>query len=142
MSLDWTAFTPWRSLLGGMLIGLSAALLILFNGRVAGVSGILGAAITSRPDREGIWRWHFIAGVLAAAPLWWLVASPQIPDIATRPAALVIAGLLVGLGTRFGSGCTSGHGVCGMSRGSLRSIVATGTFIAFGFATVYLVRHG
>jgi uncharacterized membrane protein YedE/YeeE len=140
MSIAWTSFTPWLSLAGGLLVGLAAALLILFNGRIAGISGIAGGLL--RPVRGDIaWRLAFVLG-LAAAPLAWLAfaATPRLHVAAGTP-TLVAAGLLVGLGTRLGSGCTSGHGVCGISRGSARSLAATATFMAAGFAVVFVARH-
>jgi uncharacterized membrane protein YedE/YeeE len=136
MTIAWTAFTPWASLAGGLLVGVAAAMLILFNGRIAGISGIVGGLL--RPVRGDVgWRAAFVAGLLAA-PLAWLAiaAAPRLHVAASVP-ALVAAGLLVGVGTRLGSGCTSGHGVCGISRGSLRSLAATATFMGAGF----VVRH-
>ncbi|WP_136419877.1 YeeE/YedE family protein [Herbaspirillum sp. ST 5-3] len=140
MSIDWTHFTPLSALAGGLLIGLASALFALFNGRVAGVSGIVAGML--RPSGGDIlWRIAFVAG-MAAAPLLYLVFSP-LPEIRidTGPAVLLLAGLLVGIGTQYGSGCTSGHGVCGLSRLSPRSLLATMMFMAAGFATVYVVRH-
>jgi uncharacterized membrane protein YedE/YeeE len=140
VSIAWTSFTPWASLAGGLLIGLGVALLLLFNGRIAGISGIVGGLL--RPMRGDVtWRAAFVAG-LVAAPLVWLVvaALPRLHVAADTP-TLVVAGLLVGIGTRYGSGCTSGHGVCGLSRGSLRSLAATATFMAAGFVVVFVVRH-
>jgi uncharacterized membrane protein YedE/YeeE len=140
MTIAWTAFTPWASLAGGLLVGVAAAMLILFNGRIAGISGIVGGLL--RPVRGDVgWRAAFVAGLLAA-PLAWLAiaAAPRLHVAASVP-ALVAAGLLVGVGTRLGSGCTSGHGVCGISRGSLRSLAATATFMGAGFAVVFVVRH-
>ncbi|MEO5687648.1 MAG: YeeE/YedE family protein [Burkholderiaceae bacterium] len=140
MSIAWTSFTPWASLAGGLLIGLGVALLLLFNGRIAGISGIVGGLL--RPVRGDVtWRAAFVAG-LVAAPLVWLVvaALPRLHVAADTP-TLVVAGLLVGIGTRYGSGCTSGHGVCGLSRGSLRSLAATASFMAAGFVVVFVVRH-
>jgi uncharacterized membrane protein YedE/YeeE len=140
MSIDWNAFTPWSSLAGGMLIGLAAALFVLLNGRIAGISGVLGGLLT--PLRgDVLWRVAFVVGIVAA-PLAYSVflALPSV-QIDAGYAALVAAGLLVGLGTRYGAGCTSGHGVCGLSRLSLRSLVATGTFMGAGFATVYVLGH-
>lgn len=140
MTIAWTSFTPWLSLAGGLLIGLAAALLILFNGRIAGISGIVGGLL--RPARgEFAWRLAFVLG-LAAAPLAWRAfgATPAL-HVAAGTTTLVVAGLLVGLGTRLGSGCTSGHGVCGISRGSTRSLAATATFMAAGFAMVFVVHH-
>lgn len=148
MTLDWQHFTPWTSLAGGMLIGAAAALLIIFNGRVAGISGIVGTLIdrlfvraTASEDRSNLWRCIFIAGLLLAAPLWSLVQALPAVSSDAGTITLVIAGLLTGIGTRYASGCTSGHGVCGLSRGSLRSLVATLTFMGTGFATVYLMHH-
>lgn len=140
MTIDWSHFTPWSALAGGALIGLAAALLILLNGRVAGISGVLGGLITPRAG-DVRWRLAFVAGVFAAPLLWRVLTPPPLPTIDAGWGALVIAGLLVGLGTRYGAGCTSGHGVCGLSRLSLRSLVATLVFMAAGFATVYLLRH-
>ena len=140
MTIAWTAFTPWASLAGGLLVGVAAAMLILFNGRIAGISGIVGGLF--RPARGDVgWRVAFVAG-LVTAPLAWLAfaAAPRLHVAASAP-VLIGAGLLVGFGTRLGSGCTSGHGVCGMSRGSLRSLAATATFMAAGFAVVFVVRH-
>ena len=140
MSIDWNAFTPWSSLFGGMQIGLAAAMLVLLNGRVAGISGVLGGLV--QPMRGDVfWRAAFIIG-LVAAPLAYSIffALPQI-QIDADYIALVAAGLLVGTGTRYGAGCTSGHGVCGLSRLSLRSLAATATFMAAGFATVFVLRH-
>jgi uncharacterized membrane protein YedE/YeeE len=140
LTLAWPTFTPWLSLAGGLLIGLAAALLLLFNGRIAGISGIVGGLL--RPARGDVaWRAAFIAG-LVAAPLAWLGvgALPRLHVAASTP-VLVVAGLLVGVGTRYAGGCTSGHGVCGLSRGSLRSLAATATFMAAGFAVVFVARH-
>jgi uncharacterized protein len=139
-AVDFAHFTPVASLAGGLLIGVSVVLFVLGNGRIAGISGIVGGLFgSSRGERA--WRLAFLAG-LFAAPLLWRIAAPlPAPVIAASPATLVCAGLLVGIGTRYASGCTSGHGVCGIARGSLRSFVATGAFMAAGFATVYVVRH-
>jgi uncharacterized membrane protein YedE/YeeE len=140
MSMDWAHFTPWASLAGGMLIGVSAALFILFNGRIAGISGILGGLL--RPTRnDTLWRLAFLAGILVAPVLYGLLAPLPSVRVDADTATLIAAGLLVGIGTRYGSGCTSGHGVCGISRLSPRSLVATVAFMAAGFATVFLVRH-
>ncbi len=140
MTIAWDAFTPWSSLAGGVLIGLSAALLILGSGRVAGISGIVGGLLKpGGPDTT--WRLAFLGGLLAAPLLWRLFAAlPEAQPVAGG-GMLVVAGLLVGIGTRYGSGCTSGHGVCGLSRLSPRSLVATLAFMGAGFATVYVVRH-
>jgi uncharacterized membrane protein YedE/YeeE len=140
MTIDWNHFTPWASLGGGILLGIGAALLVLFNGRVLGISGILAGLVRPRSG-DAAWRLAFLAGLLAAPLLWALVATPVQPHIAAGPVLLVAAGLLVGWGTRHGSGCTSGHGVCGLARLSPRSLVATMAFMAMGFATVFVVRH-
>ncbi|MFM2086251.1 MAG: hypothetical protein RLZZ237_1120 [Pseudomonadota bacterium] len=141
MQIDWQHFTPWSSLAGGLLIGLAAAVLILFNGRIAGISGIVGGLLSPRKGDAG-WRIAFLAGLLITPLLYQLrQALPEVHIEAGTP-ALLIAGLLVGLGVRYGAGCTSGHGVCGLSRLSLRSLLATICFMAAGFFTVYLLRHG
>ena len=141
MSIDWANFTPWASLAGGVLIGIAAAMLVLLNGRVAGISGIVGALFRPQPGDIG-WRVAFVGGLfvagLFAAPL---LASTAAPRIEAGLGTLVLAGLLVGLGTSYGSGCTSGHGVCGVSRLSPRSLVATLAFMLAGMATVFVVRH-
>ena len=141
MTIDWLHFTPWASLAGGMLIGLAAALLILVNGRIAGISGITGRLLGKITSGERAWRLLFLAGLLAAPWLWRMVAPLPTPQIQAGTALLVVAGLLVGFGTRLGSGCTSGHGVCGISRASLRSLTATLLFMGAGFVTVFLLRH-
>lgn len=140
MTIAWNHFTPWASLGGGILLGIGAALLVLFNGRVLGISGILAGLVRPRSG-DAAWRLAFLAGLLAAPLLWALAATPVQPHIAAGPVLLVAAGLLVGWGTRHGSGCTSGHGVCGLARLSPRSLVATMAFMAMGFATVFVVRH-
>ncbi len=140
MTIDWNHFTPWASLAGGVLLGLASALFILLNGRVLGISGILGGLLRPRAGDAG-WRIAFVAGLLAAPAVWSLFAAPVVPRIEAGPALLVVAGLLVGWGTRYGSGCTSGHGVCGLSRLSPRSLVATLAFMGTGFATVFVMRH-
>ena len=140
MQIDLLHFTPWASLAGGILIGLATALLLLANGRVAGISGIFGGLL--RPTRGDIaWRVTFILG-LFVAPLVWLSMRAMPPaQIDHSPALLAVGGLLVGIGTRFGNGCTSGHGVCGIARLSPRSLLATACFLAAGFVTVFIVRH-
>lgn len=140
MSIDWPSFTPLAATAGGLVIGLAAAILILGTGRIAGISGIVGGLLS--PSRGDVsWRVLFVAGLLLA-PWVWRFATP-LPEItiAANWPVIIVAGLLVGYGTRLGSGCTSGHGVCGISRLSWRSIVATGVFMAAGFVTVGLVRH-
>jgi uncharacterized membrane protein YedE/YeeE len=138
MTIDWNSFTPWSALGGGLLIGLAVALLWLLGGRIAGISGILGGLL--RAGDRG-WRWAFIAGLLASPWVAALFAPWPSSSIDADWATLIAAGLLVGIGTRMGSGCTSGHGVCGLSRLSPRSAVATVAFMVAGFATVYVVRH-
>jgi uncharacterized membrane protein YedE/YeeE len=141
MMIDWTSFTPWPALAGGMLIGLAAAMLILLNGRVAGISGILGGLL--RPAAgERSWQLAFVAGLLAAPLLWALFAAAPQPRVSGGPLLWLLGGLLVGLGTRYAAGCTSGHGVCGLARLSPRSLLATLTFMGAGFVTVYVLRHG
>ena len=138
--MDWVHFTPWTSLAGGVLIGTAAAMLLLLNGKVAGISGIVGGLL--RPGAGNIgWRVAFIAGLLVAPLLYQLVTPLPAVQIDADTGLLVAAGLLVGVGTRYGSGCTSGHGVCGLSRLSPRSLVATAAFMAAGFVTVFIVRH-
>lgn len=140
MSIAWNTFTPWGALAGGALIGLAAALFVLFNGRVAGISGIVGGLL--RPARgDVLWRLLFVAGLLASPWVYRLLAPWPAIEIAAGDAALVVAGLLVGVGTRYAAGCTSGHGVCGLSQLSPRSLVATVAFMGAGFATVALLRH-
>jgi uncharacterized membrane protein YedE/YeeE len=140
MQIDWTHFTPWTSLAGGVTLGFAAALLLLLVGRTLGISGIVDGALTAR-DREFGWRATFLLGLLAAPTALRLIAAPTPPTIETPWAQLTIAGVLVGFGTRLGSGCTSGQGICGLSRLSPRSLVATLTFMFAGFVTVYVVRH-
>lgn len=140
MTIDFNAFTPWSALAGGAIIGLAAAMFALLNGRIAGISGILGGLL--RPRRGDIsWRVAFVAGLVGAPLLYAAVAELPKPQIDASAAMVIIAGLLVGVGTRYGAGCTSGHGVCGLSRFSPRSLVATGAFMAAGFVTVFLLRH-
>ncbi|MEO5700053.1 MAG: YeeE/YedE family protein [Casimicrobiaceae bacterium] len=144
MHIDWNHFTPASAVAGGLLIGLAAAALVLLIGRVAGISGIVGGMMPRRGSGSGndvVWRIAFIAGMLVAPSIYVLVtALPAISITASYP-LLIVAGLLVGVGTRYGGGCTSGHGVCGLSRGSVRSLASTATFMAAGFATVFVVRH-
>jgi uncharacterized membrane protein YedE/YeeE len=142
MTLDWINFTPWTALTGGILLGIASAAFILLNGRVLGISGIVGGLITPRRGDIG-WRLSFLLGLLLAPTALTLLAPGLIraPRIDAGTLTLIAAGLLVGFGTRYGSGCTSGHGVCGLSRLSPRSLVATLTFMAAGFATVFVIRH-
>jgi uncharacterized membrane protein YedE/YeeE len=140
MNIDWAHFTPVSALGGGALIGLAAALLILGLGRVMGAAGIVGGALDVH-DADTPWRWSLILGLVLSplvARVLWSVAEPV---FAAHGLALAASGLLVGFGARLGSGCTSGHGVCGLARLSLRSFAATGIFMAAAFATVFVVRH-
>lgn len=140
MMIDWNNFTPWTSLAGGLMIGIATALFLVFNGRIAGISGIVGGLLT--PARGDIaWRLAFVGGLVLSPLVFSSIAPlPQVHIEAGYP-VLILAGLLVGIGTRYGSGCTSGHGVCGLSRRSPRSMVATVAFMFAGFVTVYVVRH-
>jgi len=140
MTIDWSHFTPWSSLGGGILIGIAAAMLVLLNGRIAGISGIVGALMVPRAGDIG-WRFAFIGGLLVAPALLALLGASVLPRIDAGFGTLVVAGLAVGIGTSYGSGCTSGHGVCGLSRLSPRSLVATVAFMLAGMATVFAVRH-
>lgn len=140
MSIDWINFSPWTSLCGGALIGMAVSLFVLVNGRIAGISGLLGG-VMQFPSEGWSEKALFLLGLVISPLLWG--AFTVLPKIAINTGwpALFIAGLLVGVGTRYGSGCTSGHGVCGISRLSPRSIVATACFMTTGFATVYVSRH-
>ena len=140
MLIDWTHFTPWAALAGGVLLGLASAFFVLLNGRILGISGIVGGLLRPRAGDMG-WRLAFVLGMLVAPGLYWLVVGPTQPRIDATWGMVVMAGLLVGVGTRYGSGCTSGHGVCGLSRMSPRSLVATLAFMGAGFVTVFLIRH-
>lgn len=140
MMIDWNNFTPWMSLAGGIVLGLASALFILFNGRVLGISGIVGGLLRPK-TRDIVWRLSFLLGMLVAPSLYVAFIGPMQATIDASWAMVIVAGLLVGVGTRYGSGCTSGHGVCGLSRMSPRSLVATLSFMAAGFLTVFLLRH-
>lgn len=140
MTIDWNHFTPWSALAGGGLIGISVALLILLNGRIAGITGIIGGLF--KPVKgDTVWRVAFTLG-LTLAPMVWLLFG-KLPEITIDAGyqLLIVAGIAVGFGTRLGSGCTSGHGVCGISRLSPRSIIASVMFIGTGFLTVFIVHH-
>ena len=140
MTIAWAHFTPWTALAGGMLIGLAASLFILLGGRIAGISGILGGLL--HPARGDVaWRLLFLAWIVLVPWAWSLAAALPAASIDADGATLLLAGLLVGIGTRYGAGCTSGHGVCGVARLSPRSLAATATFVAAGFVTVWLLRH-
>ena len=138
-----TEFTPFASLLGGGLIGLSAVMLLATHGRIAGISGIVSRILPPSVDKAGLPQGIiFLIGLLLAAPLWFvLTGAAPVQMVSSNGLLLVIAGLLVGFGAVMGSGCTSGHGVCGISRGSARSIAATMTFMATAFVTVFVLRH-
>lgn len=140
MMTDWAHFTPWSSLAGGLLVGVATAMLLLFNGRIAGISGILGGLLRTMAGDIG-WRIAFVLGLLGAPLVFGLAAPLPSVHIDADIASLIVAGLLVGAGTRYGSGCTSGHGVSGLSRLSPRSMVATASFMLAGFVTVFIVRH-
>ncbi|MCD5983350.1 YeeE/YedE family protein [Pseudomonas sp. CDFA 610] len=133
-------FTPWTSLAGGVLIGLAASLFILFNGRIAGISGLLGSVLSGAGEGRGE-KLLFLTGLLASPLIWSMGARLPEASFTTEVFTLLVAGLMVGIGTRYGAGCTSGHGVCGLSRLSPRSIVAVCCFMGSSFACVYLIRH-
>lgn len=140
MAIDWNVSTPGAALAGGVLIGTAAAMFALLNGRIAGISGIVGGLLAPARGDVG-WRAAFVIGLVGAPLVYGLFASVPQPHVAAEYGALIAAGLLVGMGTRYGSGCTSGHGVCGLSRLSPRSLAATAAFMGAGFATVFLLRH-
>ncbi len=140
MIIDTANFTPGLSLLGGVLAGAASALFILNNGRIAGISGILGGHLNPRKD-DIIWRIAFLLGLIAAPTVTFMFMPAPEVTIEAETATLIIAGILVGVGTRYGSGCTSGHGICGLSRLSPRSLIATLTFMAAGIAVVFVMRH-
>ncbi|BDX21541.1 hypothetical protein TUM22923_08620 [Polynucleobacter sp. TUM22923] len=141
MQIDWLAFTPGPSFFGGILLGLAAILYVLLHGRVLGISGIVSGLFS---PKAGDWAWRFtlVAGILSA-PFWGalLFNVHAAQEIDAGWAALLLAGLLVGFGAQYGSGCTSGHGICGISRLSPRSLIATATFMLAGFTTVFIIRH-
>ena len=143
MQIDWNHFTPWMSLTGGILLGVASAMFILVNGRILGISGILGGLLAPKV-RDASWRIAFLLGIFTS-PLAARLLFPSdwisVPRIDAGWDTLIAAGLMVGLGTRYGSGCTSGHGVCGLSRLSPRSLVATLSFMAAGFVSVFVIRH-
>lgn len=136
-----TEFTPWSSLAGGALIGLSAVVLMAFNGRIAGMTGILSGVL---PPTDGAWGWRaaFLAGAVAAPLLIAGAGAPIAFSVPVPAAALIAGGFIVGIGVTFGNGCPSGHGVCGISRGSRRSLAAVVTFMLTAAITVFLIRHG
>ncbi|MTJ29172.1 YeeE/YedE family protein [Aphanizomenon sp. UHCC 0183] len=129
-----------NGLIGGILIGISATILLAFNGRIAGISGMVNGAISF--NKNDAWRWLFLLGMLAGGAIYEFVLSPQpTPTSKFAPLTMIIGGLIVGFGTRMGSGCTSGHGVCGLGRLSMRSLIAVLTFLSSAFLTVFIVRH-
>ena len=140
MTVDWANFTPWTALAGGVLIGAAASLFVLLNGRIAGISGLLASLLEPGAEGRGE-KLLFLLGLLLAPLVWVLFGRLPVLEFQSGWFGLLVAGLLVGVGTRYGSGCTSGHGVCGISRLSARSIVATLAFMAAGFGTVYVLRH-
>ncbi len=140
MTIEWAGFTPWPALAGGALIGLAAALFVLLNGRIAGISGLLGGLLERHTEGRAE-KALFVLGLVLAPLAWGLFAQLPEPDFQVGWLGTLVAGLLVGIGTRYGSGCTSGHGVCGLSRLSPRSLAATLAFMAAGFATVFALRH-
>jgi len=141
MTIDWTSFTPGPALAGGILLGIAASLYVLFNGRILGISGIVGGLLQAKKS-DWLWRLSFILGLLTA-PLWakYVFQISVHTVIDANYITLLIAGVLVGFGARYGSGCTSGHGICGLSRLSPRSLIATICFTACGFLIVYVMRH-
>jgi uncharacterized membrane protein YedE/YeeE len=140
IDIDLNSFTPWSALIGGLILGFAALIFILVNGRITGISGILGELLIPIKG-DVLWRVAFIAGLIMAPSIYrQFAALPPIQINASYP-ILIIAGLMVGIGTRYGSGCTSGHGICGISRLSPRSFVATAAFMAAGFITVFIIRH-
>lgn len=129
------------SLLGGAIIGLAVTLMLLFNGRVTGISGILASSL-AKPSQQGLWRWMFLAGMIVGGLIMYQISPELFVNVSGRSlGAVAIAGLLVGYGTVMGSGCTSGHGICGLSRFSVRSLLATMTFMLFGFFSVQFVNY-
>ncbi len=143
MMIDWSHFTPWSAISGGVLLGIASALFILANGRILGISGIVAGLLPPKLGATG-WRIAFLAGMFPAPWVFLLLAPADfisVPRIQANTITTVIAGLLVGIGTRYASGCTSGHGVCGLSRLSPRSLVATLSFMGAGFGTVLIIRH-
>ncbi len=140
INIAWESFTPYSALFGGAVIGIATTMFLLINGRIAGISGILGGLFRPMPG-DILWRVAFILGLIVAPTVWLAIAPMPATQIDASYGTLVLAGLLVGVGTRFGSGCTSGHGVCGLSRLSIRSLIATLSFMASGFMMVFVVKH-
>jgi len=140
MMIDWQNFTPLSAASGGLLIGVAVAILLFFNGRIAGISGILGGLFNVRKN-DFAWRLAFLGGLALSATFWQMFAPLPTIQVDASLSTIIVAGVLVGIGTSYASGCTSGHGVCGLSRISPRSLVATIIFMATGMATVFVVRH-
>jgi len=140
MSIDWQHFTPGWAFIGGLMLGTAASAFVLLNGRILGISGIVGGLLRPRPGDVG-WRIVFLLGMVSAPALYAIMAGQAPMRIDASWTMLVVAGLLVGLGTRYAAGCTSGHGVCGLARLSPRSLVATLAFMGTGFLTVFVLRH-
>lgn len=143
MQIDWLHFTPWTSLLGGVLLGIAAAFLFLNSGHILGITGILEGILAPK-QADSPWRFAFLLGLLASplAAKFFLPADlMHMPRVDANWAMVIVAGVLVGYGTRWGAGCTSGHGICGLSRLSVRSLVATLSFMGTGFVTVFVIRH-
>ena len=143
LTIDWLHFTPGSALTGGLMLGIGASMLLLFSGKIAGISGILAYVIkpTHLFSQDAAWRVLFLIGLISAGTIYPFIAALPPASIATSNPTLIMAGLLVGFGSRMGSGCTSGHGICGLSRLSLRSMVATLSFMTAGFVTTYLTLH-
>ncbi|MCA3241889.1 MAG: YeeE/YedE family protein [Rubrivivax sp.] len=145
MTIDWVSFTPASALIGGALIGLASAMFLLLSGRIAGITGILAAPLQALWQRTPLALQRpqllFVLGLVLAPLAWSLVAPLPAATLSASPGVLVAAGLLVGVGTRLANGCTSGHGVCGLARLSVRSLANVLVFMAAGFATVFVVRH-
>jgi uncharacterized membrane protein YedE/YeeE len=139
--IDWASFAPGRALAGGLMIGAASALLILCTGRIAGISGIIGGLVRRNSSDEVTWRGAFLIGLVSAPFAYSILRTLPAVRIDAAVPELIVAGLLVGLGTRYGGGCTSGHGVCGLSRLSPRSLLATLTFMGAGFLTVFFTHH-
>jgi uncharacterized membrane protein YedE/YeeE len=143
MTIDWTNFTPLTSITGGALLGVAAAIFIYLCGRILGISGIIGGLLKEEVFQQGnlAWRIRFILGLLLAPVIYYKLSNDSIPSIDSPAITVLIAGILVGIGTTLGSGCTSGHGICGLSRLSFRSLIATIIFMGFGVGTVYITKH-
>ena len=140
LNIDWANFTLLNSLMGGILIGIAATIIFFVNGRILGISGILGNLITTKETDQKFWRIIFILGVLIGPLIFILLFKEIKSEMVANTTLLIISGFLVGLGTSLGNGCTSGHGICGLSRFSIRSIIATLVFVISGMITVYFIN--